>query len=132
WNQAVDEMTYIDNFRAMVQRQDPSFTPGFIIDTARNGWGRKNDRPSILDGLTKTTNAALRVDERPQRGHWCNVNNAGVGEVPKGSAARSRPHLDAFFWRMTPGGSGGISLDAARSPKRAAAYRALDAVDQAI
>lgn len=132
WNQAVDEMTYIDNFRAMVQRQDPSFTPGFIIDTARNGWGRKNDRPSILDGLTKTTNAALRVDERPQRGHWCNVNNAGVGEVPKASPDRSRPHLDAFFWMKPPGESDGISFDAANYPIGSAAYNALDAVDQAI
>lgn len=132
WNQAVDEMTYIDNFRAMVQRQDPSFSPGFIIDTARNGWGRKSDRPSILDAVTKGTNAALRIDERSHRGHWCNVNNAGVGEVPKASPDNSRPHLDAFFWMKPPGESDGISFDVADYAVGSAAYNALDPIDQAI
>ncbi|MDZ7924430.1 MAG: glycoside hydrolase family 6 protein [Marinagarivorans sp.] len=130
WNFAVDEMTYIDMFNARVKSQKPSFNPGFIIDTARNGWGAAG-RPTIATA-TRGTDASKRVDKRAHRGHWCNVNNAGIGESPKASPDASRAHLDAFFWMKPPGEADGISFDASKYPKGSAAYNQLDAIDRAI
>lgn len=130
WNPAVDEMTYIDSFNARVNAIQSTFKPGFIIDTARNGWGR-SDRPTI-DTATRGTDLANKVDQRAHRGHWCNVDKAGVGEVPKPSPDSSRPHLDAFFWMKPPGEADGISFDVADYPENSAAFKALDAIDQEI
>jgi cellulose 1,4-beta-cellobiosidase len=131
WNKAVDEVSYIDAFNARITSQEPSFKPGFIIDTARNGWGKPN-RPKANAGLVRGTDLTKRVDGRTHRGHWCNVNNAGVGEVSKASPDVNRPHLDAFFWMKPPGESDGNSFDASQYPKGSAAYNALDAVDKAV
>lgn len=130
WNPAVDEVSYIDAFSARITSQQPGFNPGFIIDTARNGWGRP-DRPTIFTA-TRGTDLSQRVDLRNHRGHWCNVDKAGVGEVPKANPDASRPHLDAFFWMKPPGEADGISFDVNDYPAGSAAYNALDAIDQAV
>ncbi len=132
WNAAVDELTYIDMFNARIRSEQPDYNPGFIIDTARNGWGR----PGRPTGTTRTygTDASQRLDRRAHRGHWCNVNNAGVGEMPKANPDSSRPHLDAFFWMKPPGEADGISFNVAdykpfdTNPK----FLALDEIDKAI
>jgi len=131
WNKAVDELSFIDAFSARVKSQQPGFNPGFIIDTARNGWGRA-DRPKPNTGLTRGTDLTKVVDRRPHRGHWCNADKAGVGEVPKPYPDLNRPHLDAFFWMKPPGESDGISFNAANYMSGSSAYNALDAVDRAI
>lgn len=137
WNQGVDEVSYIDAFNARMKSQiaiyskDYAFTPGFIIDTARNGWGKAN-RPKANAGLVRGTDENKRVDGRNHRGHWCNVDAAGIGEVSKASPDQTRPHLDAFFWMKPPGESDGNSFDASQFPKGSAAYNALDAVDKAV
>lgn len=130
WNKAVDEMSYIDSFNERVRSQQPGFNPGFIIDTARNGWGFSG-RPTP-GSTTKGADSSKRVDQRAHRGHWCNVDKAGVGEMPKPSPDSSRPHLDAFFWMKPPGESDGISFDVDDYQPGSAAYNNLDAVDQAI
>ncbi|BCD97467.1 glycoside hydrolase family 6 protein [Marinagarivorans cellulosilyticus] len=130
WNSAVDEMTYIDRFNAAVKSEQPGFNPGFIIDTARNGWGRPG-RPTPGSG-SRGTNLSDKVDLRAHRGHWCNVDKAGVGETSKASPDSSRPHLDAFFWMKPPGEADGISFDVKDYPKGGAAYNALDAVDKEV
>jgi len=130
WNKAVDELSYIDAFNTRFRAQQSGFQPGFIIDTARNGWGGPN-RPKPGTG-TKGTDSSKRVDKRAHRGHWCNVNKAGVGEVPKAAPIASRSHLHAFFWMKPPGEADGISFEATDYPKGSAAYNALDAVDKAI
>ncbi|WP_347331664.1 glycoside hydrolase family 6 protein [Marinimicrobium locisalis] len=130
WNKAVDEMTYIDSFNARVRSEKPGFNPGFIIDTARNGWGFPG-RPEP-GSTTKGTDSSQRVDQRVHRGHWCNVDKAGVGEMPKASPDSSRPHLDAFFWMKPPGESDGISFDVADYPVGSEAYNNLDEIDRAI
>lgn len=129
WNSAVDEMTYIDRFSAAVKAAQPGFNPGFIIDTARNGWGRPG-RPT--SSATRGTDISQRIDRRVHRGHWCNVADAGVGETSKASPDSSRPHLDAFFWMKPPGEADGISFDVKDFAVGTAAYNALDAVDKAI
>ena len=130
WNKSVDELSYIDAFNTRFRAQQPGFQPGFIIDTARNGWGFAN-RPKPGTG-TKGTDSSKRVDKRAHRGHWCNVNNAGVGEVPKAAPISSKSYLHAFFWMKPPGEADGISFDVTKYPKGSAAYNALDAIDKAV
>ncbi|HEY7774165.1 MAG TPA: glycoside hydrolase family 6 protein [Marinagarivorans sp.] len=130
WNSAVDEFTYIDRFNDAVRAAQPGFNPGFIIDTARNGWGR-DGRPTPGDA-TRGTDLSEKVDNRAHRGHWCNVADAGVGESPKANPDSSRSHLDAFFWMKPPGESDGISFDVAQYPEGSAAYNNLDPVDKAV
>ncbi len=130
WNKSVDELSYIEAFSARFKSQQPGFDPGFIIDTARNGWGAPN-RPKPGSG-TKGADSSKRVDRRSHRGHWCNVNNAGVGEVPKAAPISSRPYLHAFFWMKPPGEADGISFEVSDYPKGSAAYNALDEVDKAV
>ncbi|MCJ8313939.1 MAG: glycoside hydrolase family 6 protein, partial [Saccharospirillaceae bacterium] len=105
---------------------------GFIIDTARNGWGEKgDDRPRPGEG-TKGLVGGDRVDTRTHRGHWCNVNDAGVGEVPKPAPDADRPHLDAFFWMKPPGEADGISFDIADYPIDGPAFNMLDQIEKDI
>lgn len=134
WNKSVDEMSYIDNFNAAILSKvasvDSTFKPGFIIDTARNGWGQDN-RPT-LSTATRGTDVSKRIDLRPHRGHWCNPDKAGVGEVPKPSPVANRPHLDTFFWMKPPGESDGISFKATEYTIGSANYQSLDAIDKAI
>lgn len=130
WNKAVDELSYLDSFYARIRSEEPNFNPGFIIDTARNGWGFEG-RPKPGE-VEKGTDSSLRVDQRAHRGHWCNVDKAGIGEVPKASPDSTRPFLDAFFWMKPPGESDGISFDVADYPVGSPAYNSLDAIDKAI
>lgn len=130
WNSAVDEFTYIDRFNSAMKAAQPGFNPGFIIDTARNGWGRSG-RPEP-GAATRGTDLSKKVDQRAHRGHWCNVDKAGVGESPKANPDSSRSHLDAFFWMKPPGESDGISFDVGNYPKGSAVYNNLDLVDKAV
>ncbi|MCJ8314642.1 MAG: glycoside hydrolase family 6 protein [Pseudomonadales bacterium] len=140
YNPAVDEMTYIDNLNYYFTTEDPdgwfgtqAFAEvGFIIDTARNGWGALGDaRPRPGSG-TKGLDGDKRVDTRVHRGHWCNVNDAGVGEVPKAAPDAGRPYLDAFFWMKPPGEADGISFRIEDFEEGSAAYAALDDIEKDI
>jgi cellulose 1,4-beta-cellobiosidase len=140
WNPAVDELTYIKMLNDYFTSTGPligdtafdSNKLGFIIDTARNGWGAPN-RPTPANS-TKGTDAsdANRVDKRVHRGHWCNVNNAGIGESPKAKPSSAHPYLDAFYWMKPPGESDGISFNVDDYLSGTAAYNNLDPVDRAI
>ena len=140
WNPAVDELTYVQMLQnyfttsgsAIGTATFDSDKLGFIIDTARNGWGAEG-RPTPANS-TKGTNGAdaNRVDRRVHRGHWCNVNSAGIGESPKASPSSSHPYLDAFFWMKPPGESDGISFHVTDYSQGSDAYNNLDAIDKAI
>lgn len=131
WNESVDELTYIDKLKNyFVTAGFDQNKLGFIIDTARNGWGNpQGTRPATGSGV-KGSDPSKRVDKRPHRGHWCNVNKAGVGEVPRANPVASRPHLDAFFWMKPPGESDGISFN--HTQLTTDQINQLDAVDQKI
>ncbi len=140
WNPAVDELTYATMLRdyfissgsAIGNAAFDSNKLGFIIDTARNGWGAPG-RPTPANSTKGTTvTDANRVDKRVHRGHWCNVNHAGIGESPKASPSAAHPYVDAFFWMKPPGESDGISFDVKNYPQGTQAYNDLDAIDKAI
>lgn len=136
WNPAVDEVSYIDQLQKYFTTSGQAFGSasfdankfGFIVDTARNGWG-SDTRPELGSG-TKGSDLSNRIDVRAHRGHWCNVNNAGVGEAPKANPDTSRPYLDAFFWMKPPGESDGISFD--HTKLSASEIAALDDIDRAV
>ncbi|BCE00863.1 glycoside hydrolase family 6 protein [Marinicellulosiphila megalodicopiae] len=124
WNRHVDELSFIDTMYKrftigdvakgdgstvrVIEGQGFPENLGFIIDTARNGWGGPN-RPSGEGAPIQKDDAAYRIDTRVHRGHWCNVNNAGIGEIPQAAPDATRPYLDAYFWMKPPGESDGIS-----------------------
>ena len=136
FNPAVDELTYIDMLQKYFTSTNADIGSaafeadklGFIIDTARNGWGF-DGRPTPAQS-NRGTDASKRVDQRPHRGHWCNIDNAGIGEVPKASPDAERPYLDTFFWMKPPGESDGISFDHTKLSD--AEINAMDAIDQAV
>ena len=104
WNEYIDEHTFIDKLREDFVKKGFPDDVGFIIDTARNGWGGPG-RPTSANGKIDHD----RVDKRKHRGHWCNANHAGIGEIPRANPDPSRPHLDAYYLMKPPGESDGIS-----------------------
>jgi len=84
-------------------------TIGMVIDTSRNGWGGSG-RPTSLNSSPTDVNsyvAANKVDKRPFRGDWCNVNGAGIGARPQASPYGAGDHIIADVWIKPPGESDG-------------------------
>lgn len=82
---------------------------GMLIDTSRNGWGGPN-RPTAVNTSPTTATAyvnANKVDQRPFRGDWCNVNGAGIGARPTAQPYGASNHIIAFVWVKPPGESDG-------------------------
>ncbi len=115
WNQYVDEHSFIDALYRDFTEEGFSDNLGFIIDTARNGWGGEK-RPTGEGAPASKDDEKFRIDLRKHRGHWCNVADAGIGEIPQANPDPSRPYLDAYFWMKPPGESDGISDPTAIDP----------------
>ncbi|MYS57253.1 glycoside hydrolase [Streptomyces sp. SID5468] len=109
WNPYFDEYGY-DNamYSTLVSAGFPARI-GFLIDTSRNGWGGPG-RPAALDptpgNATDYVNAN-RVDKRPFRGDWCNVDGAGLGARPQVQPYGADSHIIGFVWIKPPGESDG-------------------------
>ncbi|NRB81110.1 MAG: glycoside hydrolase family 6 protein [Saccharospirillaceae bacterium] len=140
FNTSVDMQSYIDKLNSylITSDQDGLFgqyrfdAPAFIVDTSRNGWGAKGAQRPTPSNSIKAADPSLRVDTRPDRRHWCNVDDAGIGEAPKANPDSTRPYLDAFFWIKTPGESDGISFEPSDYEKGYYSYSRLDNIDQSI
>jgi cellulose 1,4-beta-cellobiosidase len=82
---------------------------GMLIDTSRDGWGGPN-RPTALNSTPTTPEAyvnANKIDQRPFRGDWCNVNGAGIGARPTAQPFGASSHIIAYVWVKPPGESDG-------------------------
>jgi cellulose 1,4-beta-cellobiosidase len=82
---------------------------GMLIDTSRNGWGGSK-RPTSLNSTPTDVNSyvtANKVDQRPFRGDWCNVNGAGIGARPQANPYGAGDHIIADVWIKPPGESDG-------------------------
>ncbi|TDT98612.1 cellulose 1,4-beta-cellobiosidase [Streptomyces sp. 846.5] len=109
YNPYFDEHTYDEAMHAsMVSAGFPS-TVGMLIDTSRNGWGGSS-RPTALNSSPTDVNSyvtANKVDKRPFRGDWCNVNGAGIGSRPTAQPYGSSDPIIAYVWIKPPGESDG-------------------------
>ncbi|MCX4744173.1 glycoside hydrolase family 6 protein [Kitasatospora sp. NBC_01287] len=109
YNPEFDEYGYdTAMYSTMVANGFPS-TVGFLIDTSRNGWGGPS-RPTALNAAPTTVNGyvtANKVDQRPFRGDWCNVDGAGIGARPQALPYGSGSPIIAFVWVKPPGESDG-------------------------
>ncbi|MFC5908792.1 glycoside hydrolase family 6 protein [Streptacidiphilus monticola] len=109
WNPEFDEYHYNkDMHAALVSAGFPS-SVGMVIDTSRNGWGG-SARPTALNSSPTNVNdyvAANKVDQRPFRGDWCNVNGAGIGYRPTALPYGSSDPVIAYVWVKPPGESDG-------------------------
>ncbi|MBW8807145.1 MAG: glycoside hydrolase family 6 protein, partial [Catenulisporales bacterium] len=109
YNPYFDEHTYDE---AMYNEFTSSGFPasiGMVIDTSRNGWGGPT-RPTHLNSTPTDVNSyvtANKVDSRPFRGDWCNVNGAGIGARPQANPYGTSSHIIADVWIKPPGESDG-------------------------
>ena len=107
WNTFIDELSYVDVFRA--EAVAAGFDPrvGVLIDTSRNGWGGPN-RPTTSGPETSVDIYVdtSRLDRRARIWNWCNQVGTGLGERP---VAAPRPNVDAYVWMKPPGESDGSS-----------------------
>jgi cellulose 1,4-beta-cellobiosidase len=80
---------------------------GMLIDTSRNGWGgdyRPTGPSTSTDPIEFVDES--RIDQRYNKGNWCNQAGAGLGERPQ---ADPEPGIDAYVWMKPPGESDGAS-----------------------
>src|ERR1022692_4069591 len=76
----IDELTYDEAMYTALVGAGFSSNVGMLIDTSRNGWGGplRPTGPSTSTNTTTFVNQS-KIDQRPFRGDWCNVNGAGLG-----------------------------------------------------
>lgn len=114
YNPAFDEYHYdTAMYSTLVSNGFPS-SIGMLVDTSRNGWGG-SARPTALNSGPTTVDAyvaANKVDRKPFRGDWCNVNGAGIGERPQSLPYGTGSPIIAFLWVKPPGESDGDYPDA--------------------
>ncbi|MQS07856.1 glycoside hydrolase family 6 protein [Streptomyces alkaliphilus] len=109
WNDYVDEQSFAQALRQELVRQGFDSGIGMLIDTSRNGWGGPN-RPTGPGPMT-TVDAYVdgsRIEQRYNKGNWCNQAGAGLGERPTTAPA---PGIDAYVWIKPPGESDGASRE---------------------
>ncbi|MHA6758579.1 glycoside hydrolase family 6 protein [Streptacidiphilus sp. PAMC 29251] len=109
YNPYFDEHSYDEAMHAALVTAGFPSTVGMLIDTSRNGWGG-SARPTALNSTpTNVTSyvAANKVDQRPFRGDWCNVNGAGIGYRPTAQPYGASDPVIAYVWIKPPGESDG-------------------------
>ena len=123
WNKNFDELDYHETLYAKFS--DAGFDDiGILIDTSRNGWGG-SARPTSAPSDPENWNLndyldATRLDRRSDRGNFCNITGAGLGERPQAAPAipghtYEELPVDAYVWVKPPGESDGTSdLSASR------------------
>ncbi|WP_227996945.1 glycoside hydrolase family 6 protein [Glycomyces albidus] len=107
WNSYNGEIDFATALREELIDNGFNEDIGMLIDTSRNGWGG-DYRPT---GPSTSTNPIefvdeSRLDQRYNKGNWCNQAGAGLGERPQ---ANPEPGIDAYVWIKPPGESDGAS-----------------------
>jgi len=109
YNPYFDEHSYDEAMYSQFVSSGFPSSIGMIIDTSRNGWGGAG-RPTSLNSSPTDVNsyvAANKVDKRPFRGDWCNINGAGIGARPQANPYGTGSHIIADVWIKPPGESDG-------------------------
>jgi cellulose 1,4-beta-cellobiosidase len=107
WNDFNNEKDFTEAFRLELIENGFNDDIGMLIDTSRNGWGgdyRPTGPSTSTDPITFVDDS--RIDQRFQKGNWCNQAGAGLGERPQ---ADPEPWIDAYVWIKPPGESDGAS-----------------------
>ncbi|MFE7595182.1 glycoside hydrolase family 6 protein, partial [Kitasatospora sp. NPDC057512] len=109
YNPVFDEYHYTTAmYSTLVSNGFPS-SIGMLVDTSRNGWGGPA-RPTALNSGPTTVDAyvaANKVDRKPFRGDWCNIEGAGIGARPQSRPYGAGSPIIAFLWVKPPGESDG-------------------------
>ncbi|HEY0499248.1 MAG TPA: glycoside hydrolase family 6 protein [Kutzneria sp.] len=109
YNPYFDEHSYDEAMYSQFVSSGFPSSIGMIIDTSRNGWGGAG-RPTSLNSSPTDVNSyvtANKVDKRPFRGDWCNINGAGIGARPQATPYGTGSHVIADVWIKPPGESDG-------------------------
>jgi cellulose 1,4-beta-cellobiosidase len=107
WNAYNGEIDFATAFRDELVANGFNDDIGMLIDTSRNGWGGdyRPAGPSSSDDPVTFVDES-RIDQRYNKGNWCNQAGAGLGERPQ---ANPEPGIDAYVWIKPPGESDGAS-----------------------
>jgi cellulose 1,4-beta-cellobiosidase len=107
WNAYNGEIDFATAFRDELVSNGFNSDIGMLIDTSRNGWGGP-DRPTAASTSTDPVTFVdeSRIDQRYNKGNWCNQAGAGLGERPQSSPEAG---IDAYVWIKPPGESDGAS-----------------------
>jgi len=107
WNDFNNEKDFTEAMREELIANGFNDDIGMLIDTSRNGWGG-DYRPTATSTSTNPVTFVdeSRIDQRFQKGNWCNQAGAGLGERPQ---ADPEPWIDAYVWIKPPGESDGAS-----------------------
>ncbi|MCH7231783.1 glycoside hydrolase family 6 protein [Glycomyces sp. L485] len=107
WNDFNSEKDFTQAFREELIDNGYNQNIGMLIDTSRNGWGGdyRPTGPSSSNDPVEFVDES-RIDQRIQKGNWCNQAGAGLGERPQASP---EPWIDAYVWIKPPGESDGSS-----------------------
>ncbi|THV32003.1 glycoside hydrolase family 6 protein [Glycomyces paridis] len=107
WNDFNNEKDFTQAMREELIANGFNEDIGMLIDTSRNGWGgdyRPTGTSTSTDPVTFVDES--RIDQRFQKGNWCNQAGAGLGERPQ---ADPEAWIDAYVWIKPPGESDGSS-----------------------
>jgi cellulose 1,4-beta-cellobiosidase len=111
YNPEIDEVDFAAEMYGDLTADGFASSIGMLVDTSRNGWGG-SARPTQASTSTvvNTFVGATKIDQRANRGLWCNVSGAGLGEPPQASPqGYPASHLQAYVWVKPPGESDGTS-----------------------
>ena len=107
FNPTFDELTYdTAMYNALVAAGFPT-SKRFLIDTSRNGWGPTHPTTITQASDVNTYVNDNKIDMRPFRGDWCNINGAGIGARPADEPFGASSPVMAFVWIKPPGFSDG-------------------------
>jgi len=107
FNPTFDELSYdTAMYNTLVSSGFPT-SKRFLIDTSRNGWGPTH--PTTITSATDVNTYVKdnKIDTRPFRGDWCNINGAGIGARPADEPFGTSSPVMAFVWIKPPGYSDG-------------------------
>ncbi|HEX6519596.1 MAG TPA: glycoside hydrolase family 6 protein [Streptosporangiaceae bacterium] len=107
FNPTFDELSYdTAMYNTLVSAGFPT-SKRFLIDTSRNGWGPTHPTTITQASDVNTYVSDNKIDARPFRGDWCNINGAGIGARPTDEPFGTSSPVMAFVWIKPPGFSDG-------------------------
>jgi cellulose 1,4-beta-cellobiosidase len=107
YNPTFDELSYdTAMYNTLVAAGFPA-SKRFLIDTSRNGWGPTHPTTITQASDVNTYVADNKIDQRPFRGDWCNINGSGIGARPTDEPFGTSSPVLGFVWIKPPGFSDG-------------------------
>ena len=107
FNPTFDELSYDTAMYNTLMSAGFPASKRFLVDTGRNGFGPTHPTTITSEPDVNTYVTANKIDSRPFRGDWCNINNSGIGARPADEPFGTSSPVMAYVWIKPPGYSDG-------------------------